>query len=119
MGPYYYSVIMNRPTLRITPMNNGNMVTTYVNDRKPRTSKVVFGKYGEQGYTWEKPLVVEVVYNEEKPCIANYLKNFFTDMGVRGVDMTNVEVDDNGDYYEVVAVGEHKNVHIWMEVEEI
>lgn len=109
----------NAPIIKIKPMNNGNMVTTYKNGRKPRTSKVVFGKYGEEGYEWKQSLIVEVTYNEENPCIVNYLKHFFKDMGVRGVDMSNVEVDDNGDFYEVVAVGEHKNVHIWMEVEEI
>jgi hypothetical protein len=37
-------------------------------------------------------------------------------MGVRGVDMSDFQIDDNKTYYEAICWGEHKNVHFWFEV---
>ena len=41
------------------------------------------------------------------------------EMGVRGVDMSNFQIDDNKTYYEAICWGEHKNVHFWFEVETV
>ena len=106
---------MIHTTLEITPMNNGKMVTTYKNGRKARTSQVVFGKYGGESYTWSDKMVVECKsYSGD---IVLWLKDFFTEMGIRGVDMSDFQIDDNKTYYEAICWGEHKNVHFWFEVE--
>lgn len=108
---------MYKATLAIKPMNNGQMVTTYKNGRKPRTSQIVFGKYGGDSYTWGDKMIVECIsYSGD---IVQWLKDFFTEMGVRGVDMSNFVVEDNKTYYEAICWGEYKNVHFWFEVEEI
>ena len=52
---------MYRATLAIKPMNNGQMVTTYKNGCKSRTSQIVFGKYGGDRYTWSDKMVVECI----------------------------------------------------------
>ena len=63
------------------------MVTTYKNGRKARTSQIVFGKYGGESYTWSDKMVVECKsYSGD---IVQWLKDFFTEMGVRGVDMSD------------------------------
>lgn len=107
---------MYKATLAIKPMNNGQMVTTYKNGRKTRTSQIVFGKYGGDSYVWTDKMVVECIsYSGD---IVQWLKDFFTEMGVRGVDMSDFQIDDNKTYYEAICWGEHKNVHFWFEVEE-
>jgi len=35
------------------------------------------------------------------------------------VDISDMEIDDNKDYYEVICWGEHKNVHFWIKVKEL
>ena len=50
---------MYKATLAIKPMNNGQMVTTYKNGRKSRTSQIVFGKYGGDSYRWSEKIVVD------------------------------------------------------------
>ena len=108
--------IMYRATLAIKPMNNGQMVTTYKNGRKSRTSPIVFGKYGGNSYTWSDKMIVECKsYSGD---IIQWFKDFFTEMGIRGVDMSNFQIEDNKTYFEGICWGEHKNVHFWFEVEE-
>ena len=108
---------MYRATLAIKPMNNGQMVTTYKNGRKARSSQIVFGKYGGDSYTWSDKMIVECIsYSGD---IVQWLKDFFTEMGVRGVDMSDFQIDDNKTYYEAICWGEHKNVHFWFEVESV
>ena len=106
-------------TLEITPMNNGNMVTTYKNGRKSRQSQLVLGKYGGNNWEIKDTIEVAVQYVGDNPCIQTYLKSFFTNIGIRGVDISDMEIDDNKDYYEVICWGEHKNVHFWIKVREL
>lgn len=109
--------IMYKATLAIKPMNNGQMVTTYKNGRKSRTSQIVFGKYGGASATWKDRIIREIRSNN---CdIVSWLKCIFIEMGIRGVDMSDFQIDDNKTYYEAICWGEHKNVHFWFEVEEL
>ena len=108
---------MYKATLAIKPMNNGQMVTTYKNGRKSRTSQIVFGKYGQNAYTWDKEMIVE--YEGEGGYILPWLETFFKEFGIRGVDMSDFQIDDNKTYFEAICWGEHKNVHFWFEVEEL
>jgi hypothetical protein len=108
---------MFKATLAIKPMNNGQMVTTYKNGRKSRTTPIVFGKYGGASATWNDRIIREIRSNncDIVPC----LKRIFTEMGIRGVDMSDFQIDDNKTYYEAICWGEHKNVHFWFEVETV
>ena len=108
---------MFKATLAIKPMNKGQMVTTYKNGRKTRTSQIVFGKYGGDSYTWKDNMVVEC--RCQSGDLIEWLTTFFTEMGVRGVDMSDFVIEDNKTYYEGICWGEHKNVHFWFEVEEL
>lgn len=108
---------MYRATLAIKPMNNGQMVTTYKNGRKSRTSPIVFGKYGGASATWKNRITREIISNN---CdIISWLKGVFLEMGIRGVDMSDFQIDDNKTYYEAICWGEYKNVHFWFEVETV
>ena len=106
---------MYKATLAINPMNNGQMVTTYKNGRKARTSQIVFGKYGGESYTWSDKMVVECRCPDGG--LLGWLETFFSEFGIRGVDMSDFQIDDNKTYYEAICWGEHKNVHFWFEVE--
>ena len=108
---------MYKATLAIKPMNNGQMVTTYKNGRKSRTSKIVFGKYGGDSYTWSDNMIVEC--KSHNGDLAAWLTIFFKEFGIRGVDMSDFQIDYNKTYYEAICWGEHKNVHFWFEVEEV
>jgi hypothetical protein len=108
---------MYRATLAIKPMNNGQMVTTYKNGRKSRTSQIVFGKYGGASATWNDTIIREIRSNN---CdIVSCLKSIFIETGIRGVDMSNFQIEDNKTYYEAICWGEYKNVHFWFEVETV
>lgn len=109
---------MYKATLAIKPMNKGQMVVTFkgTEKKKPKTLPVKFGK-GKNTYTWSDKMVVECIsYSGD---IVQWLKDFFTEMGIRGVDMSDFQIDDNKTYYEAICWGEHENVHFWFEVEEI
>ena len=108
---------MYKATLAIKPMNKGQMVTTYKNGRKSRTTPIVFGKYGGACATWEKKITREFISNNRD--IVSWLKRFFMEMGIRGVDMSDFQIDDNKTYYEAICWGEYKNVHFWFEVEPV
>ena len=108
---------MCKATLAIKPMNNGQMVTTYKNGRKSRTSQIVFGKYGGDSYLWNDTMKVQ--YDGDGGYILPWLKIFFTEFGLKGVDMSDFEIDDNGTYFEGICWGENKNVHFWFEVEKL
>ena len=97
---------MFKATLAIKPMNNGQMVTTYKNGRKSRTSQIVFGKYGGDSYLWNDTMKVQ--YDGDGGYILPWLKIFFTEFGLKGVDMSDFEIDDNGTYFEGICWGENK-----------
>ena len=108
---------MYRATLAIKPMNNGQMVTTYKSGRKPFVSQIKFGKYGRKSYTWGKEMIVEA--NTQTCGLVGWLKIFFEEWGILGVDMSDFVIEDNGTYFEGICWGEHKNVHFWFEVEKL
>lgn len=108
---------MYKATLAIKPMNKGQMVTTYKNGRKSRTSQIVFGKYASDSYGWSDKIVVDCEsYSGD---LVAWLTIFFKEFGIRGVDMSDFVIEDNKTYYEAICWGEHKNVHFWFEVEEL
>lgn len=112
---------MYRATLAIKPMNKGQMVVTFKGTEKkkpnkPKTLPVIFGK-GKNTYTWSDKMVVECIsYSGD---IVQWLKDFFTEIGINDVDMSDFVIEDNGSYYEAISWGEKKNVHFWFEVEKL
>ena len=113
---------MYKATLAIKPMNNGQMVVTYKGGEKrkankPKTLPIIFGKGGGNSYTWSDKMIVECRCPEGG--LLGWLETFFSEFGIRGVDMSDFQIDDNKTYYEAICWGEHKNVHFWFEVEEV
>lgn len=112
---------MYKATLAIKPMNNGKMVVTYKGTEKKKPNKpkilpVKFGK-GENTFTWSDKMVVECIsYSGD---MVQWLTDFFTELGVKDVDMSDFVIEDNGSYYEAISWGEKKNVHFWFEVETV